>query len=271
MKLKGAIVISVVLHLSLFVLAVYTPWSNHKKGETPYYVDLISMGDGSGGGGGKGNDRNGKMDNNSSLQEQTPPEGRMKDLTTQKEEPKSTLRYPDKIDKKNKKKKDNTKKKELITIVKKDSVPKDNSTVSSGAKGNLPSNVLKTGISSGGSGGGTGGGYGSGSGGRYGSGSGLGGFPYAYYIEAIRSKISNSWYNALVSPGLRGKLTAGVMFKIARNGQIRDLELELKSGNNSLDLSALRAVENASPFPPLPVDYPDNYLVVHFEFEWEKK
>ena len=46
--------------------------------------------------------------------------------------------------------------------------------------------------------------------------------------------------------------------------------MENPSGIVSLDLSARRAIENAAPFAPLPNDFTSQYLVVHFEFEWEK-
>ncbi len=70
---------------------------------------------------------------------------------------------------------------------------------------------------------------------------------------------------------MRGRFIATVYFKIMRSGEIRDLEGTERSGIKALDLSSRRAVENAAPFPPLPNDYPDNYLGVYFEFVWEKK
>lgn len=258
MKLRGAIILSVVLHISLFVLAVYLPGDGGGSG-TVYYVDLISM-PGGGGGGGKGQ-----------LIEQPAEPQRMKDLTTQTQESETSLRYKDDKIKKNSRKASKKKKpkKKLITVSRKKPTQKN---ISVTRKSNLPSNVLKTGISAGGgSGGGSGGGTGSGSGSGYGPGSGLGGFPYAYYIETLKNKISSSWYNALISPGMRGRFVAVVYFKIMRNGRITDLKVSNKSGIGALDLSALRAIENAAPFPPLPSDYTDRYLGVYFEFEWEKK
>jgi TonB family protein len=267
MKFKSAVIMSVVLHASLFALALYMP--TPKSSGPVYYVDLINMPGGGGGGGGS----KGQL-----VQQQQPrPTQRqsVKDLTVQKEEPQSKIRYPDKDVKKRSSKKNNKReKKKLVSVVKKDRSDKQQQSPSTTVtrKDRLPGNELQTGISGGGgSGGGSGGGFGTGTGTGYGPGSGIGGFPYAYYIETLRGKISSSWYSALVSPGLRGKHVAGVYFKILRNGRISDLELESKSGNNSLDLSALRAVENAAPFPPLPSDYPYSYLAVHFEFAWEKK
>jgi TonB family protein len=260
MKFKAAVIISVVLHISVFAIALYVPMNSSPKG-TVYYVDLINM---PGGGGGDKAQKGGSP--------QTGERQRMKDLTTQKEEIQSKFRYPDE-DKKSKKKSEKEKKKpekkELITMTRKDR-DKTDAPVTVTRKGD--SNVIKTGISAGG-GGGSGGGSGGGTGSGYGPGSGIGTgfFPYAYYIETLRNKVSSSWYSGLVSPGQRGQFFVVVDFKILRNGQIQDLKIAQNSGIRSLDLSALRAVENSAPFPPLPDDYPYSYLPISFDFVWGKK
>jgi TonB family protein len=258
MKFRIAVTVSVIFHLSLFAIALYVPTSGG-SGETVYRVDLIQL-PGGGGGGGKAAKTGGQL-----IDEPQ----RLKDLTVQKKESSTRLRYKDETKKKRpSRKKKKTKKQDIISVVKKK--PKKNrDAVSVTRKRNLGRNVLTTGISAGGgggSGGGSGGGFGAGSG----SGSGIGNFPYAYYIEALRSKISSSWYSAVVSPGQRGKHVAVVYFKIMRNGGIQGLELKQRSGIQTLDLSSVRAIENAAPFPPLPRDYPDRYLGVYFEFEWNK-
>jgi TonB family protein len=257
MKFRIAVIVSVVFHLSLFALALYVPTS-HGSGETIYRVDLIQL-PGGGGSGGSADKTGGQL-----IQEPQ----RLKDLTVKKAESKTRLRYKDSKKKKSTSRKKKEKKRDIISVVKKKS-PKAQDAVSVSRKRNLGRNVLTTGISSGG-GGGSSGGSGSGTGSGSGSGFGVGNFPYAYYIEALRSKISSSWYSAVVSPGQRGKHVAVVYFKIMRNGRIQGLELKQRSGLQTLDLSSIRAIENAAPFPPLPGDYPDRYLGVYFEFEWNK-
>jgi len=262
MKFKAAIIASVVLHISVFAIALYVPMKSTHQG-TVYYVDLISMPGGGGGGGGDKAQKGGGQP----VQEPQ----RMKDLTTQKEEVQSQFRYPDE-DKKSKKKpekeKQKTEKKELITMTRKD-WNKEKSPAAVTGQGD---NVLKTGISAGG-GGGSGGGYGGGTGSGYGpgTGTGTGFFPYAYYIETLKNKVSSSWYSGLVSPGQRGQFLVVVDFKILRDGRIQDLKIAQNSGIRSLDLSALRAIENSAPFPPLPGDYPYSYLPISFDFVWGKK
>lgn len=257
MKFKAAIVISMVFHISIFALVIYIPKSNLSK-ETTYYVDLVSFS--GGGGGGKGIKKGMGSKGGASIVEES--SVKVKDLTVKKTI-KSKLRYPDKEGRK----KIEKPKKKLVSVVRKKPKKKEEIDRKNLKSKKGYSNIIKTGISSGG-----GNGVGNGTGSGYGGGNGIGGysFPYAYYIDTLKSKISSSWYNSLISPGLRKKRVAVVYFKIYRNGEMRDLMLESKSGIDSIDLSALRAVENAAPFPPLPSDFTSRYLIVHFEFECEK-
>jgi protein TonB len=227
-----------------------------------YYVDLVNLGGGGGGGGGGGPAGNGRV---GVAQPQPEPEaamieeksGSVKNLTVEKEF-KSPLRYPDRESRKN------VEEDKMISVVRKAPIATRSEPA---AQVNVGGTGLKTGISSGGSG--TGGPGGPGSGGGSG-GPGGGYFPHAYYVDLLRNRISSSWYSSLVAPGLKGKYVSGVYFVIGRDGRISDLQVERPSGIASLDLSARRAIENAAPFAPLPNDFSSQYLVVHFEFEWEK-
>jgi len=52
----------------------------------------------------------------------------------------------------------------------------------------------------------------------------------------------------------------------ATHGRIRDPLVEQTSGDSLFDQSALRAVMEASPFPPLPQEFKASSLRVHFGF-----
>ena len=112
-------------------------------------------------------------------------------------------------------------------------------------------------------------GGGDGFGGGYGQ-IGLSNFPYTYYLQAIQDKISSNWVTALIRSGAIGNLASEASFKIYRNGRISDPEILTSSGNQTMDLSAIRAIRNSSPFPPLPRDYEDEYLIVRLIFEHAK-
>jgi protein TonB len=262
MKFKTTLLLSVALHASLAAIIIVQP-ARKGSGEMTYYVDLVNLG-GGGKGGGRGGPAGGgnaapavaagpAAEGDAALIEEKG--GGVKNLTVEKEF-KSPLRYPDRESRKN------VEEEKLVSVVRKQPTVPSQQPIVPGA----PAAGLKTGISSGG---GSGDGSG-GSGGGWGDGSGGGYFPHAYYIDLLRNRISASWYSSLVAPGLRGKYVTGVHFIIRRDGRVSDLRVERSSGIDSLDLSARRAIENAAPFAPLPNDFASQYLVVHFEFEWEK-
>lgn len=87
-------------------------------------------------------------------------------------------------------------------------------------------------------------------------------FPYEYYSDAIQNRIESNWQ----APQGSERLVAVVHFKIARNGEIKDLKLEQASGSFDFDRAAISAVTYANPLPPLPVDYREPTLVIRYEF-----
>jgi TonB family protein len=91
-----------------------------------------------------------------------------------------------------------------------------------------------------------------------------GDFRFAYYLAALRNKIGSRW----VPPqGMSGPVKAVVHFRIGRDGQVTLTEVELSSGYAFYDQTTLRALLSATPLPPLPAGYTDDYLGVHFAFE----
>jgi periplasmic protein TonB len=91
-----------------------------------------------------------------------------------------------------------------------------------------------------------------------------GAFPFEYYLHSIERRITGQW--KVVSGGLWGESEAVVVFEVARDGRIKEPAVERSSGSASYDLLALRAVSQASPFPPLPAGYSGSALRVRFTF-----
>jgi TonB family protein len=91
-------------------------------------------------------------------------------------------------------------------------------------------------------------------------------FPFTYYLRLIQSKIGERWSppRAAAAGGER----VIVLFEIQRDGQVREPTVERSSGNALYDQSALRAITEASPFPPLPPEFKASSLRVHFGFEF---
>lgn len=94
-------------------------------------------------------------------------------------------------------------------------------------------------------------------------------FPFAYYLATIKRKIAANWSVPGTAPG--GLIFCRVYFRISRSGSVESPGIETSSGNFLFDQSALRAVIQAGPLPPLPGGFSDDYLGVHFSFAYEEE
>jgi TonB family protein len=74
----------------------------------------------------------------------------------------------------------------------------------------------------------------------------------APYICSVESRVSRQWHPSRVDRGEHVMVT----FKIRPTGQIEDLTLQDSSELQSANVAALKAVEEAAPFPPLPAGEP---------------
>lgn len=83
-------------------------------------------------------------------------------------------------------------------------------------------------------------------------------FKFGYYIDQLLGAIDAKWNR----PSMGDDVRAIISFRIERDGRISELEVAESSGYNSYDLAALRAVQNAAPFPPLPRGYRQDSLGV---------
>ena len=94
-----------------------------------------------------------------------------------------------------------------------------------------------------------------------------GNFPFASYISRMRQKIATTWE---VPPGTEGlERSAVIYFRIDRSGAVSAVTVEKGSGLQLFDRSCQRAVIEAAPMAPLPREYPDSYVGVHFSFLYQ--
>jgi TonB family protein len=108
--------------------------------------------------------------------------------------------------------------------------------------------------------------------GEYGLGNGIsaatvdgGYFGSSYYLALVFGKIRDLWENPVETSAT---LRVTIYFKLLRDGQVLDAQVEKSSGIDLFDQSALRAILSNAPFPPLPVEYTGEYLGIHLEFEY---
>ena len=92
-------------------------------------------------------------------------------------------------------------------------------------------------------------------------------FPYSWYFAAIHRKISERWDDKAL-PGQQPL----VVFEIGRDGQVNmsTIGVEKSSGNPLYDRAAVRAIQEANPFPPLPDDFKRPLLRVHLNFVYSR-
>jgi outer membrane biosynthesis protein TonB len=89
-------------------------------------------------------------------------------------------------------------------------------------------------------------------------------FAYPEYLRNIANEILRRWERPNVA------LRAEVSFMIMRDGSVKDIRFEKRSGNFSFDLSAQGAIEaagNAKAFGPLPDGWEADVLPIIFVFE----
>jgi len=108
--------------------------------------------------------------------------------------------------------------------------------------------------------------------GTYGVGVGDGTFGQRYgrYVDAMRRRISENWFQSMVDANVpRGRrVTLG--FEILRNGIVRNVHIVESSGIRSLDDSAERAILRVRQLEPLPADYRGTSIEVEFWFEFAR-
>jgi TonB C terminal len=83
-------------------------------------------------------------------------------------------------------------------------------------------------------------------------------FPFAWYLARVQQKVTERWEGR----ALEGRQPV-VTFEIARDGQGKD-----SSGNRYYDATAMRAIADAAPFPPLPAEFSGSVLRMDLGFNY---
>jgi protein TonB len=90
-------------------------------------------------------------------------------------------------------------------------------------------------------------------------------FPFTWYLSRVQLKVTERWAEQprISEPPQR----PFIFVEILRDGSIKPPRLEKSSGNAFYDQAALRAIIEASPFPPLPQEWNRPTLRILFGFE----
>jgi len=90
-----------------------------------------------------------------------------------------------------------------------------------------------------------------------------GDFPFVWYVQQVQSRITGNWSRLTDTQG-----RVQIYFRIRRDGGIDGARVEIPSGNNNLDQSALMAVRRSDPLPRLPDGFEGQSLGVRFWFTY---
>jgi protein TonB len=95
------------------------------------------------------------------------------------------------------------------------------------------------------------------------------GTQFGWYVNLLRDQVARNWRTSDLDPRLRTAPQVWVTFTIRRDGSVPtgSVRITQRSGNQSLDYSAQRAVMDAAPFQPLPPQFQRNEVEIEFRFE----
>jgi TonB family protein len=82
------------------------------------------------------------------------------------------------------------------------------------------------------------------------------------YLDMLRKKVAEQWHPELSNSSAQ----TTIAFSISRTGEVNQVYILQTSGSTVTDKAALKAVQRAAPFEPLPEDFPESQLHIQFRF-----
>jgi protein TonB len=92
------------------------------------------------------------------------------------------------------------------------------------------------------------------------------GIKYAYYVQQITNKVAQQWYTGMLDPQAAGH-RVWITFDVNRDGSLTHIVLAKRSGDATLDQTALNAVRHIDTFGPLPDAYSGSHIGVTYYFD----
>jgi len=89
---------------------------------------------------------------------------------------------------------------------------------------------------------------------------------FAWYRDSVTAALYSQWRRPILT-GLTEPVEVRITFEILRDGSVRSLAVDQSSGLAVFDRSALRAVSDAAPLPPLPTGWGEPTLPATFVFQ----
>ena len=89
---------------------------------------------------------------------------------------------------------------------------------------------------------------------------------FSYYVEQITQKVANQWYAQLLDSQAAGHRVY-ITFEVQRDGTPINIQIAQRSGDATLDNTALNAVRHIDTFGPLPDAYTGSHINVTYYFD----
>jgi protein TonB len=89
---------------------------------------------------------------------------------------------------------------------------------------------------------------------------------FQYYVDQITQKVASQWYTGMLDQQAAGH-RAYITFQVERDGSLTHIQIAQRSGDNTLDQTALSAVQHIDTFPPLPEAYTGDHINVTYYFD----
>jgi TonB family protein len=84
------------------------------------------------------------------------------------------------------------------------------------------------------------------------------------YLKQLHKKIKRAW-----TPPDGDPRVAQILFRITRDGRLKQIRLLRSSGNPDCDETAMNAITASAPFKNLPVDFPSDSLDIKYTFNYK--
>ena len=95
------------------------------------------------------------------------------------------------------------------------------------------------------------------------------GVDFAPYLQRVIYQVRMNWYNLIPEVArapLRKQGKVSIEFAILKDGGIAGMKLVTPSGDIALDRAAWGGITASNPFPPLPTEFPGQYIYLRFHF-----
>jgi len=90
----------------------------------------------------------------------------------------------------------------------------------------------------------------------------------AFWASRVKKRAEGMW-NPPTGMAISGQATTVVQFKVSRDGTVSEVSVTGSAGSDDLDTQALQTIQRMDHVPPLPDNYPEDEIVVSYEFVYK--